>query len=276
LEFRVVSHAAGNSTSLYLAMAMRLLAVSDDGRFIQERFAKDRIPPYAILSHRWSTHEDDEITFKEIAEGIHDKEKSGYNKLQFCSARAKADGLNYFWVDTCCINQSDQNELSVAIYSMFRWYQKADKCYVYLADVAKESVLSKSEWFSRGWTLQELLAPEKVEFYTRDGVRLGDKSSLEQQIAEITDIPIEVLQGRSLSRFTPKEIFSWVERRHTKKAEDKAYCLLGVFNVSMLLDYGEGEKMAFSRLYREIENRVPGKCSFLMLNAMCYLSAILT
>jgi hypothetical protein len=247
-------------------MAMRLLAVSDDGRFIQERFAKGSIPPYAILSHRWSTREEDEVTFKEIAEGIYDEEKPGYNKLQFCSGQAKADGLNYFWVDTCCIDQSDQNELSVAIYSMFRWYQKADRCYVYLADVAEESALSKSEWFSRGWTLQELLAPEMVELYTRDGVLLGDKSSLEQQIAEITDIPIDVLRGRSLSRFTPKEIFSWVERRHTKKAEDKAYCLLGVFNVSMLLDYGEGEKMAFSRLYREIENRVPGKCSF----AKCY------
>jgi hypothetical protein len=256
-------------------MAMRLLAVSDDDRFIQERFAKDSIPPYAILSHRWSTHEDDEITFKEITEGIYDKKKSGYNKLQFCSRQAKADGLNYFWVDTCCIDQSDQNELSVAIYSMFRWYQKADKCYVYLADVAKESALSKSEWFSRGWTLQELLAPEKVEFYTRDGVRLGDKSSLEQQIAEITDIPIEVLRGRSLSRYTPGEIFSWVKRRHTKKAEDKAYCLLGVFNVSMLLDYGEGEKMAFSRLYKEIENRVPSKYSFLMLNSIYYLSVML-
>lgn len=259
---------------------MRLLAVSDDGHFTQERFAKDSIPPYAILSHRWSTHEDDEITFKGIAEGIHDKKKLGYQKLQFCSAQAKADGLHYFWVDTCCINQSDQNELSIAIYSMFRWYQKAVKCYVYLADVyigdrddpsisaAKGSALTKSEWFSRGWTLQELLAPEVVEFYTRDGVRLGDKSSLEQQIAEITDIPISVLRGRSLSRFTPEEIFSWVERRRTKKVEDKAYCLLGVFNVSMLLDYGEGEEMAFSRLYREIENRVPGKCSFLMLNSI--------
>jgi hypothetical protein len=255
-------------------MAMRLLAVSDDGNFIQEQFAKDSMPPYAILSHRWSTREDDEVTFEEIAEGKCDKDKPGYKKLEFCSAQAKVDGLYYFWVDTCCINQSDQNEVSIAIYSMFRWYQKAEKCYVYLADVAEESVLSKSEWFSRGWTLQELLAPEIVEFYTRDGVRLGDKSSLEQQVAKITGIPIDVLQGRSLSRFTPGEIFSWVGRRHTKKVEDKAYCLLGVFNVSMLLDYGEGEKMAFSRLYREIENRVPGKCSFLILNAMYYLNAI--
>lgn len=255
-------------------MAMRLLAISDEGHFIQERFAKDSIPPYAILSHRWSICEDDEVNFKEIAEGICDKEKPGYKKLQFCSARAKVDGIHYFWVDTCCINKSDPNELSVAIYSMFRWYQKAVKCYVYLADVhiddrddqsisaAKEFALSMSDWFSRGWTLQELLAPEIVEFYTRDGVWLGDKSSLEQQIAEITGIPIAALQGRSLSRFTTEEIFSWVERRHTKEAEDKAYCLLGVFNISMLLKYGESEKTAFSRLYREIENYVPGKCSF--------------
>ncbi|KAH8674859.1 hypothetical protein BGZ60DRAFT_562931 [Tricladium varicosporioides] len=252
-------------------MAMRLLVVNDDGNFIQKWFAKDSIPSYAILSHRWSINEDDEITFKEIAEGIYDKRKSGYRKLQFCSVQAKVDGLYYFWVDTCCINQSDQNELSVAIYSMFRWYQKAVKCYVYLVDVSTrkrkamdsfseyswEPAFQSSEWFSRGWTLQELLAPEKVEFYTRDSVRLGDKSSLEQQIAEITDIPIEVLQGQSLSQFTPKEIFSWVERQYTKKAEDKAYCLLGVFNVSMLLYYGEGERIAFSRLYREIENCVP-------------------
>jgi hypothetical protein len=267
-------------------MAMRLLAVSDDGSFVQERFAKDSIPPYAILSHRWSINEDDEITFKEIAEGIYDKKKSGYQKLQFCSAQAKVDDIHYFWVDTCCINQSDQNELSVAIYSMFRWYQKAVKCYVYLADVstkrkaralfskhAWEPAFRSSEWFSRGWTLQELLAPERVEFYTRDGVCLGDKNSLDLQIAEITNISILALRGRSLSRFTPEEIFSWVESRHTKKAEDKAYCLLGVFNVSMLLDYGEGEKMAFSRLYREIENRVAGECSF--LSAMCCFSAML-
>jgi hypothetical protein len=270
-------------------MAMRLLAVSDDGRFTQERFAKDSIPSYAILSHRWSTHEDDEVTFKEIAEGIHDTKKPGYQKLQFCSAQAKADGLQYFWVDTCCINQSDQNELSIAIYSMFRWYQKAIKCYVYLADVSMtkkrkakdlfnehtwEAAFRSSEWFSRGWTLQELLAPEIVEFYSRDGIRLGNKSSLEQQITEITDIPIIALQGRSLSRFPPEEIVSWVESRHTKKAEDKAYCLLGLFNVSMLLDYGEGEKMAISRLYRAIESHVPGQCSYPIPKAMCLLSVM--
>jgi hypothetical protein len=170
---------------------------------------------------------------------------------------------------------------------MFQWYQKAAKCYVYLADVstkrkaralfskhAWEPAFRSSEWFSRGWTLQELLAPEIVEFYTRDGVRIGDKSSLGRQIAKITDIPIIALQGRSLSRFPPEEIISWVKSRHTKKAEDKAYCLLGVFNVSMLLDYGEGEKMAISRLYRAIQSRVPGRCSYPILKAMCLLSVM--
>jgi hypothetical protein len=259
---------------------MRLLKISDDGRFSLERFAKDSIPPYAILSHRWSTDEDDEITFKEITEGISDKTKPGFKKLEFCGAQAKADDLHYFWVDTCCIDKLNQNELSIAIYSMFRWYQNAVKCYVYLSDVCvgdrddqsiratSEFALPKSEWFSRGWTLQELLAPETVEFYSRDCVRLGDKSSLEQQIAERTGIPTAALQGRSLSSFTPEELFGWVKQRRTKKEEDKAYCLLGVFDVSMLLDYGEGEKKAFSRLHKEIENRVPGKCSLVGFNAV--------
>lgn len=166
---------------------------------------------------------------------------------------------------------------------MFWWYKKAAKCYVYLADVhigdrddqsLNATALSKSEWFSRGWTLQELIAPGIVEFYSRDSVRLGDKSSLEQQVADISGIPILVLQGRPLSRFSSEEIFGWVEQRQTMKGEDKAYCLLGIFNVSMLLDYGEGEKMAFSRLSREIENRVPGKYSFLVANAVCNLSAM--
>ena len=159
---------------------------------------------------------------------------------------------------------------------MFRWYQKAINCYVFLADVlttkqkvrdsfseyAWEPAFRSSKWFARGWILQELLAPEIVEFYSQGGMRLGNKSSLEQQIAEITDIPIEALRGKSLSRFAPEKIFDWVKRRQTKKAEDKAYCFLGVFDVSMLLDYGEGKKMAFSRLYRAIENRIPGECSF--------------
>jgi hypothetical protein len=259
-------------------MAMRLLTIDNNGRFILERFAKDSIPPYAILSHRWSTDENDEITFKDITEGINDTGKPGYKKLQFCYAQAKADGLHYFWVDTCCIDQSNQNELSNAIYSMFRRYQKAVKCYVYLADVcigqqdeefirfAKDSILPKSEWFSRGWTLQELLAPETVEFFSQDGVDLGDKNSLEQQIAQSTGIPIAYLRGRSLSRLAPKEVFKWVEQRKTLKEEDKAYCLLGIFDVSMLLDYGEGQKKAFSRLYKGVEKRVFGKNFFSRLN----------
>ena len=173
---------------------MRLLAVSDDGHFIQERFAKDSIPPYAILSHRWSTREDDEVTFKEIAEGICDKEKPGYKKLQFCSARAKVDGLHYFWVDTCCINQPNHAELQKAIISMFRWYQNAAKCYVFLSDVSTakrkasdevteytwEPAFRASRWFTRGWTLQELLAPTSVEFFSRDGKQLGNRQSLRQ------------------------------------------------------------------------------------------------
>jgi hypothetical protein len=252
-------------------MAMRLLTIDDNGRFILERFAKDRIPPYAILSHRWSIDGKDEMTFEEMYKGVYDERKSGYKKLQFCRTQAKADNLHYFWVDTCCIDQSNQNELSNAIYSMFRWYQKAVKCYVYLADIyigerdseairiAKDSILPKSEWFSRGWTLQELLAPGIVEFFSQDGVKLGDKNSLKRQIMETTGIPIPYLQGRSFSHLDSEQIFKWVDQRKTTKEEDKAYCLLGILDVSMLLDYGEGQENAFSRLTRETERRVPGK-----------------
>ena len=214
-------------------MAMRLLTIDDNGHFILERFAKDRIPPYAILSHRWSTDNNDEITFKEITEGINDRRKSGYKKLEFCGAQAKADGLYYFWVDTCCIDKSNQNEESVAIYSMFRWYQKAVKCYVYLADVcvgetddqsiraAKDLALPKSKWFTRGWTLQELLAPEIVEFYSRDGVLLGSRATLVEQIHEITGIPAAALCGKSLRDFSIEERFAWAEKRQTKAYEAK-------------------------------------------------------
>jgi hypothetical protein len=107
--------------------------------------------------------------------------------------------------------------------------------------------------FERKMTLQELLAPKIVNFYSRDGVRLGDKSSLKQQIAEITGIPAEALQGQALSKFSIEERFLWVEKRQTTKAEDKAYCLLGLFRVFLSLIYGEGQSSAMRRLRKEIQ-----------------------
>jgi hypothetical protein len=242
---------------------MRLLKFNNDGSFSLEVFSGSAIPPYAILSHTWGS-DNEEVTFKDIADGI-DGNKLGYQKLRFCGFQAKADGLPYFWVDTCCIDKSNNNELTEAINSMYRWYQKAARCYVYLSDVSVhtqdgqshvewESAFRNSRWFTRGWTLQELLAPKIVVFYSQDHVRLGDKKSLEQQITVITGITAEALQGRRLSDFSVEERFLWVEKRQTTIEEDKAYCLLGIFDVFLPLIYGEGQLSAMKRLNKEVND----------------------
>lgn len=139
---------------------------------------------------------------------------------------------------------------------MFRWYQNASKCYVYLLDVqlSWELAFRKSRWFTRGWTLQELLAPKSVEFYSQDWEHLGDKRSLEQLIHEITGLPVKALQGIPLYNFSVAERLSWAERRFTSREEDKAYSLLGIFNVQMPALYGEGKDQAFKRLLKEIDD----------------------
>jgi hypothetical protein len=231
---------------------MRLLKRSDAGEFsLTEYFVNDdEVPPYAILSHTWVVGE--EVVYEELKNGA-GKGKSGYHKIRFCGEQARRDGLQYFWVDTCRIDQSNNNELTEAVNSMFRWYQNAVKCYVYLSDVPQPALsindaLRKSRWFTRGWTLQELLAPRSVEFFSRGGHRLGDKTSLEPQIHEITGIADSALRGAALSQFGVDERFSWIEHRQTTRKEDKAYSLLGIFDVFMPLIYGEGEKNAFKRL----------------------------
>ncbi|KAF2195847.1 HET-domain-containing protein, partial [Zopfia rhizophila CBS 207.26] len=150
----------------------------------------DTIPPYAILSHTWK--EGQEVTWKDLMDGT-GKSKIGYDKIRFCGQQAERDGLRYFWVDACCINKSNHVELQEAINSMFRWYQNAAKCYVYLSDVSAakrkasdevskstwEPAFRESRWFTRGWTIQELLAPHSVEFFSREGKQLGNKRTLE-------------------------------------------------------------------------------------------------
>ena len=245
---------------------MRLLQCRDIGEFsLTKDFLDDEaIPPYAILSHTWEDGQ--EVTFKDLMDGT-GKSKSGYDKIQFCGQQAECDGLQYFWVDTCCIDKSNHVELQKAINSMFRWYQKAAKCYVYLSDVsiakrkasdevleyAWEPAFRQSKWFARGWTLQELLAPILVEFFSRERRKLGDKRSLRQQLHEITGIPLAALSGARLSQFSDKERFSWIQSRQTKVEEDRAYSLLGIFDVEMPLRYGEGSAIAFKRLDEEID-----------------------
>jgi len=246
---------------------MRLVRRSNSGEFsLTEDFvSKDTIPPYAILSHTWGA-DAEEVTFEDLTNGT-GKDKPGYKKIRFCGEQAEQDNLQHFWVDTCCINKADFTELSEAINSMFRWYRNATRCYAYLSDISspafdtneesnplpRESDFRKSRWFTRGWTLQELLAPSSVEFFSRECKRLGDKRSLRQQIHEITGIANSALRGAALSQFSVDERFSWIERRQTRREEDKAYSLLGIFDIYMSLIYGEGEENAFKRLRTSVQ-----------------------
>ena len=208
----------------------------------------------------------EEVTFKDIIKGT-GKSKAGYTKIRFCGKQAAKNGLPYFWVDTCCINKSSSAELTEAINSMFRLYQDAAKCYVYLSDVSDSGSVGKdhssrrwkptfrkSRWFTRGWTLQELIAPASVEFFSKEETRLGDKQSLEQTLHEITGITIQALRERPLSYFSVNERMSWAAKRQTKREEDAAYSLLGIFNIHMPLIYGEGRQKALDRLHKEIKD----------------------
>jgi hypothetical protein len=243
---------------------MHLLKINCNGSFSLTRFNPREIPLYAILSHTWEA-DSQELTFQDMVNGA-GRSKAGYRKIQFSGDQAKKDGLQYFWVDSCCIDKTSSVELSEAINSMFRWYQNAAKCYVYLSDVSTSDIipsvpsqlladtpLKQSKWFTRGWTLQELLAPQKIKFFSKEGELLGDKTALELHIRDITGIAIEALRGIPMSHFNVDERMSWASNRQTTIDEDQVYCLLGIFEIHMPLIYGEGRENAFRRLRAEIE-----------------------
>ncbi|KAL9080970.1 MAG: hypothetical protein Q9157_000380 [Trypethelium eluteriae] len=242
---------------------MRLLTLEKHGNVAWAEFNRDETPPYAILSHRWGI---EEVTFLDLVNRS-GKSKVGYHKIVFYGEQAALDGLQYFWVDTCCIDKRNITELTEAINSMFRWYRNATKCYVYLSDVSTstrgpnveifrstwEPEFRSSKWFTRGWTLQELLAPVSVIFYSSQYERLGDKHSLIGPIHEITGIPRMALDGHPLDTFSVTERMAWASKRQTTEEEDSAYCLLGIFSIFMPLIYGEGRENALRRLEREVD-----------------------
>ncbi|CAN9446048.1 unnamed protein product, partial [Alternaria alternata] len=244
---------------------MRLLHHDQNGELALTRFDDHERPAYTILSHTWGKDEE-EVSFADIMNGG-GKEKAGYKKIGFCGEQTQRDGIRYFWVDTCCIDKSNMAELSLAIRSMFRWYQDATKCYVYLSDVStkkrkldgmlaetpSEHPMTSSRWFKRGWTLQELLAPSSVELFSQEWERLGNKMSLGPLISRITSIPQEVLQGDSLAQFEISDRLRWRGDRKTKLKEDMAYSLSGICDVDIAPLYGEGEEEALRRLHREIQ-----------------------
>jgi hypothetical protein len=138
---------------------------------------------------------------------------------------------------------------------MYLWYSKAAVCYAYLSDVSYQDPIEsfkESRWFTRGWTLQELIAPAIVISYSKEWERLSEKHDLVDTMNEITGIPEKVLSGHAeLVVFSVAERMSWASNRTTTRIEDEAYCLMGIFNVNMPLMYGEKQK-AFQRLQEEI------------------------
>jgi len=220
------------------------------------------IPEYAILSHTWTSEEVSFEAFTTNPTGT----GQGYNKIAAACGRARSQGLGYCWVDTCCIAKSSSAELSEAINSMFAWYKQAKVCFVYLADFnwpSKTSFswnelvahLEKCRWFTRGWCLQELIAPKKLIFFDVKWWDVGHKDTLGYAISKITGVPGPVLQdSNGLSACSVAERMSWASNRQTTRVEDVAYSLLGLFDVAMPMLYGEGEK-AFMRLQEEIIKR---------------------
>lgn len=237
-------------------------------------------PPYAILSHRWG---EDEVSFSEYESGSN-RDGPGYQKIISCCAFAQSRGRDWVWIDTCCIDKRSSAELSEAINSMWEWYGKAEECYAHLSDVSYPSLGgpfdtalgTTSAWFSRGWTLQELLAPGIMIFCDADWKVIGQKkdAAILAEITKITSIPLRCLVSHfSLNHAPVAQKLSWASRRVTTRTEDIAYCLLGLVGVNMPLLYGEGEK-AFLRLQQEIIRQTDDESIFAWCNPKATLGRI--
>jgi len=251
---------------------MRLLNAKD---FKLTNFTNEgTTPDYAILSHTWG---EEEITFRDFTELPHSQLalRKAYVKIEKCCLQALEWELEWVWIDTCCIDQQSSAELSEAINSMYQWYKHAAVCYAYLNDATcvqndfnigvenssdmdamrREKTFQNSRWFTRGWCLQELLAPRNMQFFNTDWIYIGSKHSLKTFISAVTGIDEYGLFIPDLSVLSVAHRMSWAARRQTTRAEDVAYCLLGIFNINMPLLYGEGEVRAFGRLQEEIMKR---------------------
>ncbi|KAF4930545.1 Vegetative incompatibility protein HET-E-1 [Colletotrichum fructicola] len=229
--------------------------VNDPNTRFMRLFPQDDTPPYAILSHRYDSKAG-EVSFKHLNPGSETPTgRVSYKKITgFCNKAFDA-GFKWAWVDTCCINHDDSEEQKRSINSMFEWYRKSEVCYAYLADVATGGDIRESEWFTRGWTLQELLAPGNLTFFDKNWIDIGSKAFLRNVIQEITNIPPAALLVNQSVEYSVAQIFSWTQGRETSRPEDVAYSLLGLLNINLPPNYGEGGKQAFIRLQQEIIKR---------------------
>lgn len=257
---------------------MRLIRASSIDRpdeLAFKDFPVSQLPPYAILSHTWRN---DEVIWADIQRGTA-TQKPSFDKIRHCCLQALKDGLEWVWIDSCCIDKSSSAELSEAINSMYNWYQQADICYAHLegvsaaVDVTKVTSVgggggefARCRWFSRGWTLQELLAPTEMAFYSEDWVKVGDKAAIHRPLSIITGIDEDILTGaRAPESASIAKRMSWAAYRETTRPEDVAYCLMGMFGVNMPMLYGEGSR-AFLRLQEEIMKQSDDQSLFAWAN----------
>ena len=267
---------------------MHLINISTLTALTLEDFIGDDVPPYGILSHTWDK---EEVSFQAFST-LEARSFAGYRKIQGFCAIAAEDGLSYVWVDTCCIDKASSAELSEAINSMYRWYANAKSCYVYLSDLECSlpsrnpfvrntsekwdemsfRIIKDCRWFKRGWTLQELLAPVHIKFYNRQWISLGTKSTLANVLSRATAIKAVHLWGGGGASIAQR--MSWAAHRVTTRSEDRAYCLLGIFDVNMPLLYGEGKK-AFVRLQQEILRSSHDESLFAWTNERLWTSGML-
>ncbi|KFA51934.1 hypothetical protein S40293_07071 [Stachybotrys chartarum IBT 40293] len=239
------------STAGRIGCVMRLLNVNT---MALELFS-GQVPPYVILSHTWTS---EEVTLQEFGQPKITFKHGWHKIVKFCDMIKKDGRFEYGWVDTCCIDKTSSAELSEAINAMFAWYRNAEECYVFLDDVCLDAITGKigshfeaARWFQRGWTLQELLAPQSMVFYDKNGVYMGTKDNLVSRISATTRVGEDILLSGNLSTASVAQKMSWAADRMTTRVEDIAYCLLGIFDVNMPMIYGEGDK-AFVRLQEEI------------------------
>ncbi|KAK6443325.1 hypothetical protein LTR95_000151 [Oleoguttula sp. CCFEE 5521] len=244
-----------------------------------EEFYDTQQVKYSILSHCWSQDRTDpEVTFQAYLSGTYNPEGQCWKKILRCCALSKERGYQWTWIDTCCIDKSSSAELSETINSMFKWYQDSSECYVFMEDcdvdtlprveefdkderwkqgmhvkdVANVETFSKSRWFKRGWTLQELLAPREVLFYGTNKLLMGTKADLASLLSYASGIAQKyILEPNAIPGASVAVRMSWASDRTTTRVEDVGYSLLGIFNINMPLLYGEGQK-AFQRLQHEI------------------------
>ncbi|KAG1875820.1 hypothetical protein F4604DRAFT_1581727, partial [Suillus subluteus] len=231
---------------------------------------------YAVLSHRWLPDNQEPLYHqvskepKEVADG------PGWKKLErFCHTAKVVHNCEFAWSDTCCIDKPSSSELEESIRSMFRWYRNSHVCIAFLSETADLAALQLQEtgksgekavdaWFERGWTLQELIAPLQIKFYGANWKPLiqgstndrnnRDSKVIMEKISTLTDIHMDDLES-----FTPgidrvPEKMLWASRRRTTRIEDRAYSLVGIFDISIMIVYGEG-KRAFFRLIEEVIKR---------------------